>query len=203
MKNSIKVAVRVFAILSMVTVVGVAQSGVHISTSGMYLMPIMDSAGKVVVGPRHIDGAHATLYTNDEGAMAWITTSRIEVGHAVSLWWVVFNYPEYCIDSCNDDDFYGNAGITGASMIGAMGTVVTNPDEIKLFSHIDAGDESIADIGPGLLNPRTAEIHLVLRDHGPANPEILMEQLSTYLGGCDPKPPHDPCEDIQFAIFMQ
>jgi hypothetical protein len=203
MKKSIQVIIRTLAIISIVAVVGFAQSSTHTSTSNIFLMPVVDSEGNQIVGPRLIEGAHATLYTNDEGAIVWMTTSRIDEGNAVSMWWVVFNYPENCIDGCNIDDFENHAEATGASMIGSLGVVVANSDEIKFFSHIEAGDSSIADMGPGLLNPRTAEIHMVLRDHGPAIPAIVLEQVSTFMGGCDPEPPNAPCVNAQFAIFMQ
>jgi len=54
----------------------------------------------------------------------------------------------------------------------------------------------------------SAEVHIVLRSHGPAIPGIIDEQISTFEGGCiiffDPftEIPDDvgECGDIEFAI---
>lgn len=52
--------------------------------------------------------------------------------------------------------------------------------------------------GPGLIDPRRAEIHLVVRTHGAAsaNPATLTEQLTTFNGGCPP----NVCANVQAAV---
>lgn len=40
--------------------------------------------------------------------------------------------------------------------------------------------------GPGLLRPRRAELHIVLRGHGPAVAGEVAEQISSLNGGCTP-----------------
>lgn len=56
-------------------------------------------------------------------------------------------------------------------------------------------------VGDGSVdNPMSAEVHLVIRTHGPADSSILHEQLNHYAGGCGPAA-GPPCDDIQFAIF--
>ena len=52
---------------------------------------------------------------------------------------------------------------------------------------------------PGLVNPKGATIHLVIRTHGvaSADPTILNQQLSSFGGGCS----LNPCSNIQAALF--
>ncbi|MGH2592273.1 MAG: hypothetical protein ACRDGG_02035, partial [Anaerolineae bacterium] len=72
--------------------------------------------------------------------------------------------------------------------------------------------------GNGFTNPRGAEIHLVLHDHGPMIPELVANQISTLRGGCtdasvpaayppiakaDGIPGPNTCRLVQFAVFQQ
>lgn len=52
----------------------------------------------------------------------------------------------------------------------------------------------------GLEDARTAEVHIVLQDHGPAHddPEALAAQLTRFHGACN----GGPCVDLQFAIHQ-
>lgn len=117
-------------------------------------------------------------------------------GLAVTLWLVIFNNAEECDtpNVCADLDFanpdvmvdvvYGGGNIVGAS------------ERARIGFHYKAGDNtgSIADLfglftddngeGFGLRNPRGAEVHYVLRFHGPLNPSAMPEQIQSYGGGC-------------------
>ncbi len=53
--------------------------------------------------------------------------------------------------------------------------------------------------GPGLLDAETAEIHLVVRTHGPRVEAVFADQVSTFGGGCEPMDAA-PCDDVQFTI---
>ena len=54
----------------------------------------------------------------------------------------------------------------------------------------------------------TAEIHIVIRDHGPDNQGLLDEQLHTFGGGCNNAPSAldsggtYTCVDEQFSIHV-
>lgn len=61
----------------------------------------------------------------------------------------------------------------------------------------------------GLTNPEGAEIHLVLRSHGPRIPGLVEEQRSTFAGGCEEflnpgitQLEAGPCSDVQLALFL-
>lgn len=158
-------------------------------------------------------GASSSLVTYQEGASAVVATSGLEPGHAVTLWWVVFNHPELCTNGalglrCGEGDlllFGGDAGIEGTVLYGA-GHIV-GPDGAGHFGvYLASGDTTrVLGEGPGLSDPLGADIHLVVRTHGPVQPGLFAEALSTFGGGCDEAPegtgtPGDyACADLQFA----
>jgi hypothetical protein len=64
--------------------------------------------------------------------------------------------------------------------------------------------------GSGLTDAKKAEVHLVVRDHGPALPGMIEPQVTTFGGGCTPETeptgvgPFGPnaCTDVQFAAHV-
>jgi hypothetical protein len=155
-----------------------------------------------------IPGSSAQLVINDQGATIQVKTSGLPAGHAVTLWRVVFNYPEYCSDGvCGPDDAFPPPGniAAGASVTFGAGHVIGNNGRASFGTHLAVGEDATP-WSVGLLNPRTAEIHFVLRDHGPAIPGMVNEQISTPGAACNNFPPGTgdyPCEDLQVGIFTQ
>ena len=98
--------------------------------------------------------------------------------------------------------FPGNAAARVSVLLGS-GQVVNADGSAYFVDFLAEGDVSEAVFGPGLVNRRTAEIHYVLRSHGPAQQEILEEQLTDIMGGCAAEAPHAPCYDAQFSVFIQ
>ena len=106
------------------------------------------------------------------------------------------------------------------------GNAVDDSEIASFGFHRKAGDNSgsIADLFGmptdngqpfGLKYPRTAEIHCVLRTHGPKDPMYMPSQIQTYGGGCVDFAPYGylppansndlylgvgQCQDVQFAI---
>jgi hypothetical protein len=156
-----------------------------------------------------IPGSWAQLVTNDQGATIEVHTSGVPSGNAVTLWWVVFNHPENCSGGeCGVDDAWPPPGNTaaGASVMFATGHVIGGSGQGNFGGHVSVGEPSGGPWPVGLTNPRGAEIHFILRDHGPAIPEIVQEQISTAGGGCNNVPPFTgtyTCVDFQAGIFIQ
>lgn len=166
-----------------------------------------------------VDGAVATLTRTDFGVVYNIRTNGLEKGHAVTTWWVIFNNPEACAGDCSIEDLFvdfpvdltPNPAVNPAVMSGG-GHVVGASGRAAFASHLNEGqitnEHPLFVGGPGLTDARGAEIHLVLRSHGPLNPEALPEQISTFGGGCTlnlpagttPVNPGE-CADLQFAVF--
>lgn len=153
-----------------------------------------------------IEGSQAKLVTNDKGASLQVQTSGLTPGHALTVWWVIFNYPENCSGGvCGMDDAFPPPGniAAGASVSYAAGHVIGGSGKGNFGAHISAGGDA-APWTMGLVKPRTAEYHFVLRDHGPAIPGIVNEQINTAGGGCNNIPPFTgdyTCMDIQAGVF--
>lgn len=145
----------------------------------------------------------------------------------ITLWIVIFNNPAACATpySCGDPDF-GNPDVMPDVVYGG-GRVVGASGRATIGFHYRAGNntDSISDLfglptdeygeGFGLRYPRTAEVHYVVRFHGPKDPAIMPDQISSYDGGCVfnypyghgfPAFPGDlylapgDCQDVIFAI---
>lgn len=155
-----------------------------LSTNILYdlqtLEPIPNSASKLV--------------RTDNGLAMTIRTSGLEPGHAYTVWWVVFNNPEECITDPEGDVKCGEADIL-AELMGesgaaptvapAAGNVAGGSGKARFGAFLRVGDDRDVLVGGPLTNPRGAEIHLVVRDHGPLNPAWLPDQIQTFGGGCD------------------
>lgn len=145
----------------------------------------------------------------------------------LTLWWVVFNNPEHCqLDEgdpnpagtvCNAPDLFREE-VEGA-LLYATGQVTERNGQVTLvaplYTTADAAggsfDPSDAvdpfDLGTGLKNPMGAEVHTIVRSHGPIIPDELDAQITSFEGGCVvdvPRPsiPDEPgeCADVHFAV---
>jgi hypothetical protein len=126
---------------------------------------------------------------------ATVSATGLAASGAYSWWWVVFNYPQFCVGGCGLDDLpvgatpisvgdprvhasllWGGGFVsngTGAAEVSALLERNKAPGEIKF--------------GPGLKRPRAAEIHIVLRSHGPAIAGEVADQIGRFDGGCTPE----------------
>lgn len=144
-----------------------------------------------------IHDAFATLERSDDGVELTLDT-ELPPG-AYTVWWTVFNNPEFCVDGCGSDDLERPA--VNASSFWATGEVVG--DEGKgsfsaqlLEGELPTGSDRVI-LGDGLEDSFSAEIHPIVRTHGSVIPGLEEEQITTLNGGCPP----NECENIQFAVF--
>lgn len=96
----------------------------------------------------------------------------------------------------------------------AAGRVVDEDGTVDYGAHARVGDTSRALAGPGVVNPRGAEVILVVKSHGPKLPHLVSDQLRTFAGGCADQtdapagaPPElvgesgpNDCAEIQFSV---
>ncbi len=142
----------------------------------------------------------SVLVRNDDGIAIEIRTSNLDDA-AYTVWWVIFNSPEYCAElPCTADDLPANGGDerVEASAIYADGALVGRGGRGRFFAGLAVGEMKDALYGPGLVDPRGAEVHVLVRSHGSKIPEVLHEQITTPAGGCPP----NSCLDQQFSIHM-
>lgn len=141
------------------------------------------------------DRSLSVLLRWDDGVGIFTVTTGLPPG-AYTTWWVFFNNPEACLlpdaDSgsrCSIPDlftpetvpsaFWSTGGVVGPSGIGFF-------HDRTGVGEVPEREDQIAFPGPGLLKPRTAELHYIIKYHGPASsdPDVLYEQTHTLLGSC-------------------
>jgi hypothetical protein len=117
----------------------------------------------------------AQLRRTAQGVIGWITVdgAALNTGDTYTVWAMVSNPGD-----ATPDIGYAGAGIVFNGTLRAFvylraGDLVGFPDELNMAS------------GAGLIDPLTAEITFVLRNHGPREPGLLHDQLTTFMGGCD------------------
>jgi len=160
--------------------------------------------------------AEATLVRRPDGVSFGLRTEQLRPGHAYTVWFVVINNPSACAATpCSGPDIvlnpetdsqvtYGAGHISGGSGKGGFaGAFQAGPIEGWLADG-------------GLWDPMTAEIQLVLNDHGPKLPAYLPEMTHTYRAGCtdasipaifpdsaraDGTPGPNACQLYQVAVF--
>lgn len=163
----------------------------------------------------------STLIRNKDYVKATVSTSGMTPGHTMTLWWVAINNPAACeyqggeIDGvpCNMPDLF-NPEVQAAVLYGG-GDIVNAGGRVSFKSRLYEGETpgSIADLlgipSIGMFDANAAEIHLVVRSHGPAIPGQVEEQLGSFVGGCTEfmDPPSIPvtegqCADIQFSVHQ-
>ncbi len=142
-----------------------------------------------------VDAGTSTLHRNSSGITINYKATGLIPGHAYTVWWVVWNNPEYCLvpGECTDADFVSNPdfNLIEVELLYATGHVVGNSGKGNFGAHLNENEAS-GSINPlfglplygGLLDAEKAEVHGVLRSHGPAVPGIVNEQIGSYLGGC-------------------
>jgi hypothetical protein len=131
------------------------------------------------------------LVRTENGISASLRSTGMTPGQAVTMWFVIFNYPEFCATSpCGPADI-PNPDVKFDGLY-AAGHVIGGTGLANFGGHLPVGDPSgslFVEQGMpavGLLNPLGAEVLLMLHVHGPAGTgQLLKSQISSFLGGCD------------------
>jgi len=163
-----------------------------------------DVTPKATFAPEHSVGTGDIVYRSatmlvrtHHYVFATIRTSGLQPGNVYTAWFAIFNNPRYCAtDPCSAADL-SNPDVEG-SLVNFGGQLV-GPDGTAEYAEVRAvGDATNAQLGPGLLNSRGAQIHLTVRNHGPAlaDPTAFAQQLTMFNGGCPP----NACVTIQAAV---
>lgn len=159
-------------------------------------------------------GVTVDVHTTVAGEMFDIVTGPLGVdwvvGDATTLWWVVFNEPQFCDGGCGEDEVRFAIGASdshpnGDDLAGTIALIfatgqVADSDDWQSQSTLAIGDNTGSILGTVLEKPMTAEIHAVLRSHGAADnlsAAELAAAISSLAGGCET----NVCGDQQFAAF--
>jgi hypothetical protein len=160
----------------------------------------------------------ARLVRTDSGVSYNLRTTGLTKGDATSVWWVIFNNPDQCAGDCGMPDLFDPA--VAASVQSGGGNMVGGSGNSTYASHLRLGETTNdhpvvhGDFGPpavpnpGLTNPRGAEIHLVVRSHGPAIPGMNHAMFNSFEVGCTAETSGgagegpNACSDLQFTAFF-
>ena len=159
-----------------------------------------------------IPQAGASLSRNNEGVLGTISTSGLTPGHVITLWWAIYNNPEFCANPvCAPPDF-NNPAVNGSLQFGG-GTLADAGGRVSFTGYLAEGDNTgfyshpmfpnLPNPSPGIVNTKKAQIHLAVRTHGLPNPDpvIYQQQLTSFPGGCSVAMP--PCATVQAALFLK
>ena len=138
-------------------------------------------------------GAGSQLTRDKDAIFGIISTKGLTPGWVYTAWFGIFNNPDACATRpCSGADF-ANPAVMGSRV--NFGGKLIGPDGSATYAGFLAiGDTTSAFDGPGLLDPKHAEIHMVIRSHGPAlMGAAFSDQLSLFNGGCPP----NMCVNVQ------
>jgi hypothetical protein len=138
------------------------------------------------------------LVRSPQGLTAKFKTTGLTAGHAVTLWIMFFDNPEACLvpGFCNPEADIGRPGVrfdfhyAGGHIVNGRNTTITG--HLQVGETSTSGWAELVEIGAAppffitpLTNPSGAQVILALHSHGPAQTgQTLVEQMSSYLGGC-------------------
>lgn len=179
-----------------------------------------DKSGNVrtTISPVHrisngdlISQAGGQLSRNNSGVLGQVSAGGLTPGHVVTMWWAIYNNPEFCATpGCTPADF-NNPLVNGSLQYGG-GTIVGVGGRADFSGYLAEGDNSgfylnpmfpnMPNPSPGIVDAKRATIHLALRSHGPpsADPAVLALQLTTFPGGCSAM---NPCATLYATMFLQ
>ncbi|MGI8658800.1 MAG: hypothetical protein ACR2K4_08575 [Candidatus Limnocylindria bacterium] len=129
-------------------------------------------------------GATATLIRRPNGVNFHLVTNQLHAHHAYTVWFVVINNPGACASTpCSGPDILLNPA-TDSQVTYAAGHVSGGSGRGGFAGSFHAGSIDGWLSGGGLWSPMTAEIQLVINDHGPVLPGYLPGMTHTYRAGC-------------------
>jgi len=210
MTRSLARSAALTLVLALSTTGGVAARADH-QTAPVMWHPQTGLSGSVA------PDAQATLVRRPDGVSFGIRTEQLRPHHAYTVWFVVINNPSACAATpCSGPDILLNPATDSQVTYGA-GHISGGSGRAGFAGSFQAGaiDGWLPD--GGLWDPMTAEIQLVLNDHGAKLPAYMPEMTHTYRAGCtdaslpgffpdsakaDGTPGPNACQLYQAAVFQ-
>jgi hypothetical protein len=120
----------------------------------------------------------STLTRTGSGVSFSLQTTGLESGHAVTIWWM----------AANPDG--------GMAVLYAAGHVIDQGGAAEFGGYLQVGDDRGYQMGDDrtLEDALGATVYLVVRDHGPAKPGTVNDQIHTF-GECNLI-----CHDLQLSV---
>ena len=131
-----------------------------------------------------------------------VSSTALMPGDAYSIWWVIFNFPQHCAVpyACAGSDI-GGSPKAQASAIWGGGFVAdqfgTANASLGLVKGPTVGREILAGSDAGLISLQDAEIHVVLRTHGPVG---VAGPVDRQIGTANDACPMAGCMNKFFSV---
>jgi hypothetical protein len=166
-----------------------------------------------------LERGRSTLARTREGVALTINAANLEPKAAYTVWWVIWNKPEQCLDrfECGPADL----GVDGNAVFYANGRVTDDFGQATFIATLNYGEGSDslqADqvMLPGALETRRAQVSAIVRTHKDVDSLSengdLTHALNSLIGGCadDPRTPAPDdgpgagaCEDQYIVVHRQ
>lgn len=137
----------------------------------------------MVPGP--IEGTSVVLEKGAFGAAMAIKSTGLTPGDVVTVWWVAIQNPSVCKETpCTPQETMSSGQQTDSVVTLAAGGVVAEDGSISLASFLPKGEVEGNFFDTTFHSPETAEFHLPIHNHGPLDPSIADEMLTSFRAGC-------------------
>lgn len=169
------------------------------------------------MAPGPIEGTSVVLEKGAFGAAMAIKSSGLTPGDVVTVWWVAIQNPSVCKASpCTPVETMSDGQESDSVVTLAAGGVVAEDGTISLASYLPKGTVEGNFFETTFHSPETAEYHLPIHNHGPLDPNIADEMLTSFRAGCSDEslPKYYPqtaladgaagsfdCKTVQVAAF--
>ncbi len=168
------------------------------------------------------------LWRKNRGVSYVVRTGELEPGHAYTLWIVIFNNTDECLEGAPDGPLCGPGDVVNDAarpdMMWAGGRIANHAGKATFAGTRRVGDSRGSINAPvglpsyALENASGAEIQFVVHHHGLKLPEYMPDMIKTVDGGCTdagipeagvPSPWNDhefgrrgpnTCGSVQFAV---
>ena len=170
------VTTKLFAAVVLLTVVSGVGIGSAAASASHSTSPLIRFTNDSIVAD-----ATAALTRNREGASMTLKTSELTPGHTVTVFWVIFNEPDACTHPhgtfrCGPGDLPSlGGGSAQPSVLPASDKTIGPESKATFAGHLEVGDTKGALFGPGLTEPRGADIHLVVCDGTQFSPSCAIQ----------------------------
>jgi hypothetical protein len=161
-------------------------SAIPLSRAGAATQAIRSTSNVTLMSDPNTVVGTSTLTRTASGISFTLQTSGLEPGHAVTIWWMVIN-PD-----------------GGVAVLYGAGHVIDESGTAEFAGYLQVGDSDGYAMGEdtSLEDALQATVFLVVRDHGPAKPGMVEQQIHTF-GVCNPSTlPGEPlsCTDLQMSM---
>lgn len=167
--------------------------------------------------PGPIESTVAVLETGPFGAAMTVTSSGLTPGNVVTIWWVAIQSHQNCeTNPCSPVEAMGDGAENDTVATLAAGGVVGEDGTISLAGFLPKGEVAGNFYDSTFHSPETAEYHLPMHNHGPLDPSIAEDMLTSFRAGCSDEslPSYYPetalsdgamgsfnCKTVQAALF--